>query len=219
MHPRSHTAGPRAGFTLIELVIATALMGLVLGAVGLVQMRSREASRVALAEEQAESLCRRTLDRVAEQLEGVGHSLLFPDPATDFGVSTITFQHPIGVSAAGVVSWDSQSSFALQLAPGETDNGLDDDGDGLIDERCLVLTQGIGTAQQASTVICTGIPELATGETANGLDDDGNGVIDEAGFNIRKVGDLLTIRLTIEVPYGEGRIAISSLKTSVVLHN
>jgi len=219
MQLNKHSHASRGGFSLLELVIATALLSLVLGAVGLVQMRTRDASRVGLAQEQAESLCRRTLNRVADELGGVGHSLLFPDPSTNLGVSTLTYQHPTGVSNLGVVSWDTQTSLSLQMAQGETNNGIDDNGDGLIDERRLVLTRGVGTAHPIATVLCSGIPELATGETANGLDDNGNGVVDEAGFNIRKVGDLLTIRLTVQVPYGQGQVATSSLQTSVVLHN
>ena len=209
----------RKGYTLLELVIATALLSLVLGAVGLVQMRTRDASRAGMAREQVETLARRTLDRVAEELQGVGHSLLFPDPSSNLGTSSITYQHPTGVSNTGVVSWDSQSSLTLQLEPGETNNGLDDDGDGLIDERQLVLTKGVGSAHPVSTVLCTGIAELGAGETANGLDDNGNGVVDEAGFNVRKVGDLLTVRLTVQGTGGDGSIITSSLSTSIVLHN
>jgi type II secretory pathway pseudopilin PulG len=217
---KSHSrARRRGGFSLLELVIAAALMSLVLGAMGLVQMRTRDAARVGMVREQVESLCRRTLDRVAEELQGVGHSLLFPDPSTSLGTSTITYQHSTGVSATGVVSWDTQSTLSLQLTPGEIDNGIDDDGDGLIDERQLVLTRGVGTAHPVSTVICTGIPELGAGESSNGVDDNGNGVIDEAGFNVRKVGDLLTVRLTVQSPNGSGQVISCSLETSIVLRN
>jgi prepilin-type N-terminal cleavage/methylation domain-containing protein len=209
----------RCGFSLLELVIATALLSLVLGAVGLVQMRTRDASRAGLGREQVETSCRRALDRAVDELQGVGHSLLFPDPSTNLGASSITYQHPTGVSALGVVAWDNQSSLTLQFDPAEADNGLDDDSDGLVDERQLVLTRNIGAAGTVSTVICSGIPELGDGEVPNGLDDNGNGVIDEAGFNVRKIGDLLTIRLTVQGLCGEGQIATSALQTSVVLHN
>jgi prepilin-type N-terminal cleavage/methylation domain-containing protein len=218
MQAQAHEHGRRGGFTLLELVVATALLSLVLGAMGLVQMRTRDASRAGMEREQVESSCRRTLDRVAQELQGVGHSLIFPDPSSNLGSSSITYQHPTGVSPLGVVSWDNPSSLVLQLEPGEIDNGLDDNGDGLVDERQLVLTKNVGALNAISTVICSGIAELGEGEDANGLDDNGNGVVDEAGFNVRKVGDLLTIRLTVEGP-GKGGIISTSLQTSIVLHN
>jgi prepilin-type N-terminal cleavage/methylation domain-containing protein len=214
-----HRRAARRGFTLLELVVATALLSLVLGAVGLVQMRARDASRNGIARDQVETACRRALDRVAEELQGVGHSMLFPDPSTNLGAGSLTYQHPTSVTAGGVVIWDNPSSLTLQLEPGEFDNGLDDNGDGLIDERELVLTQNIGTPQQRSVVLCKGIAELGQGETANGLDDNGNGVVDEAGFNVRKVGDLLTVRLTVQGPAGDGTVFTTSMQTSVVLHN
>ena len=219
MLARVHEHGRRGGFTLLELVIAAALLSLVLGTMGLVQVRARDVSRVSMERDQVESLCRRTLDRVAEELEGVGHSLIFPDPSSNLGSSSLTYQHPTGVSNLGVVSWDTPSSLVLQLEPGEIDNGLDDDGDGLVDERRLVLTKNVGTPNAVSTVLCTGIAELAEGEEPNGLDDNGNGVIDEAGFNVRKVGDLLTIRLTVEGASSKDGIIATSLQTSIVLHN
>ena len=209
----------RRGFTLLELVIATALLSLVLGAVGLVQMRTRDASRAGMAREQVETEARRALDRVAEQLQGVGHSLLFPDPSSNLGTSSLTYQHPVSVSNTGVVTWDAATSLGLQLEPGELDNGLDDDGDGLIDERQLVMTRGVGGAHPVATVLCSGIPELAEGELANGVDDNGNGIVDESGFNIRKVGDLLTVRLTVQSMSSNGTLISSALQTSVVLHN
>jgi len=209
----------RSGFSLLELVVATAILSLVLGAMGIVQMRTRDASRISAAREQVESLCRRTLDRIAEELQGVGHSLLFPDPSTNLGTGTIMYQHPTAVSALGVVTWDTPSRLALALDPDEQDNGVDDDGDTLIDERRLVLTRNVGALNAVSTTICNGIPELGEGESANGLDDNGNGVVDEAGFNVRKVGDLLTIRLTVQAPSGAGQVNTSSIQTSVVLHN
>ncbi len=219
MHVRQQTRRTRGGFTIVELVIAAAALSLLLGAMGVVQMRSRDASRVSVAQEEIESECRRNLDRVAEELEGVGHSLLFPDPSTSFGTSSLTYQHPSNVSNAGVVTWDSPRHLQLQLAAGEIDNGLDDNGDGLVDERALVLTRDFGTVNARSVTICSGIPELAGGETVNAIDDNGNGLVDEAGFNINRIGDLLTVRLTLEKPMGKGQIASSTLQTSIALHN
>jgi prepilin-type N-terminal cleavage/methylation domain-containing protein len=219
MRIRNQIGRARRGFTLLELVIATALLSLVLGAVGLVQMRAADASRAGMAREQIETQCRRALNRVADELQGVGHNMLFPDPSSNLGATSLTYQHPIAVSNTGIVTWDSPSTIALQLEPGETDNGLDDNGDGLVDERRLVLTRNAGSPNAVTTVLCSGVPEMGEGETANGLDDNGNGVVDEAGFNVRRVGDLLTVRLAVQGRGKDGELITTALQTSVVLHN
>ncbi len=160
------------------------------------------------------------LDRIADELTGVGRSLIFPDPSSNFGTSILTYQRASGVTNAGLVTWDTPSRLELQLDPAELDNGLDDDGDGLVDERQLVFTRNFGMANAQTIVLCTGIPKLAPGELPNNvIDDNGNGVVDEAGFNIQRTGDLLTLRLTVQQPYSGNRIATVSLETSIVLHN
>jgi prepilin-type N-terminal cleavage/methylation domain-containing protein len=217
---RIYTPRRSAGFTLLELVVTVAILGLVLTSLGLVQSRSSKESMVLRARAVAESRVRRTLDAVAAELTAVGRSLLLPDPTTVFGASTVTFQHPMGVSNAGLVLWGTASRLSLELDPRELNNGVDDDGDGLIDEQQLVFTRDFGTANARRVVLCTNIPELAPGEIAgNGIDDNGNGVVDEAGFNIRRIGDLLSVHLTVLQPYGGNRVASTTLETSIVLHN
>jgi prepilin-type N-terminal cleavage/methylation domain-containing protein len=219
MGARGTIAGRRGGFTLIELMVTLSVLSLVLIGMGVFQLRSNNASKSMLARSAAETRARRALDRVAEELTGVGHTLLFPDPSTSFGTSAITYQRSTGVSATGTVTWGTQSRLELELEPGETDNGHDDDGDGLVDERRLVLIRDFGTAAAKTVVLCSGVAELLEGETANGADDNGNGVVDEAGFNVRRVGDLLTARLTVLVPLGGERSTGSTLETSIVLRN
>jgi type II secretory pathway pseudopilin PulG len=209
----------RAAFTLIELVVGVAMMGLILGSVSLFQLRSQDHTRSMLAADKVESQARRALTRVADELRGVGASFLVPDPTSALGTSDLTFQRPADVTNAGVVVWGAPSRIFLELEPGETDDGTDEDGDGLVDERRLVLVRGIGTAGEQTVVLCTGVAELGAGELANGLDDDGDGLVDEAGFSIRRVGDLLTIQLTVLVPRAGGGVVASSTETSVVLRN
>ena len=219
MQPRRAQRRLSGGFTMVELAVSLAILGLLFGLVGMIQMRGNDASDDALARASTEARARRALDRVAELLTGVGRTFLNPDPNTNFGASSMTFQHPTGVSALGLVTWDTPSRLEILLDPRETDNGIDDDGDGLVDERRLVWTRNVGAGNQQSVTLCSGIPELMPGETVNVLDDNGNGVVDEAGFNIRRVGDLLTVRLSVQQAFGDGQMATSTMETSIVLHN
>ena len=86
------------GFSLLELVIAIGVLGLILSSVALLQLRANDASKSMQARDDAETRARRVLDRIAEELTGVGRTLMFPDPNTSAGTSTITFQRSIGVS-------------------------------------------------------------------------------------------------------------------------
>ena len=208
-----------AGFTLIEILLSVGVMGIILAALAQVQVQSSAQSKSLQARVTAESRARRTLDRVADELTGVGHSLIFPDPSSVFGTSALTYQRASGVSGAGVVTWGTPSRLDLQVDPRELDNGLDDDSDGLVDEQRLVFTRNFGLPNAQSVVLCTGIPELVQGELVNGIDDNGNGVVNEAGFNIQRIGDLLTVRLTVQQPFGKHQVATVSLETSIVLHN
>jgi prepilin-type N-terminal cleavage/methylation domain-containing protein len=209
-----------AGFTLIELLLSIGVMGIILTALAQVQMRSSAQAKSMQAREVAEGRARKALDRIAEEMSGVGRSLIFPDPSTPLGTSAMTYQRATGVTAAGVVTWGTPSRLELQLDPRELDNGRDDDSDGLVDEQRLVLTRNFGLANAQSVVLCTDIPKFAPGEVGgNAIDDNGNGVVDEAGFNIQRIGDLLTIRLTAQQPYSGNRVATVSLETSIVLHN
>ena len=117
------------------------------------------------------------------------------------------------------IDWSNQHRLAFEYDTGEVDDGVDNDGDGLADEGNLVLRRNDGLANEVRIVLCRGVAELFEGELANGIDDNGNGVVDEAGFNVHRVGDVLTIRLTVQDALGQGVILTRSLETSSRLRN
>ncbi len=217
---RKHTpAARRRGLSLVEIVVATAIAGVLFGVVAEVQVQSTKHSQSILARDFADTRGRRTLERVAGELRGVGVNFLVPDPTGDLGASTLLFQKPADVTDDGVVVWDAPTRIVFELEPNEDDNGSDDDGDGAIDEHRLVLVREIGTADERAVVVCGGLAEFAAGEVANGLDDNGDGRADEPGFFVRRVGDLLTVRLTTLAPVSGGPPLATNLQTSVVLRN
>jgi prepilin-type N-terminal cleavage/methylation domain-containing protein len=209
----------QAGFTLLEVTISAAILSVVMGAVAVFQQRSEAATSDMLVRAHAERAARAALDRVAEELTGVGLHQLSPDPTSTAGSETITYQKPVSVSAAGVVTWSTSSRIALAMDDGETNNGVDDDGDGLIDERKLVLTRDLGLGTQQVVTLVHGLPELVPGESANVVDDNGNGVVDERGFNVQRTGDLLTLRLCLQRRAKAGNTITVYAQTAVVLHN
>lgn len=209
----------RAGFTLVEVAIAATILGLMLTAIGMFQATSQSSSKAMIAHSNVERRADRAMNDVLDALRGAGVHTLAPDPTTAFGSNTIVFQVPASVSAAGVVTFSSPLRIDLRLDDGELDNGVDDDGDGTIDERALVITRGLGTAGQASVTVCHGIGEMLEGETSNAVDDNGNGIVDESGFCVRRIGDLIYVYLTLDSRTREGERIQYTTTTAMALHN
>jgi|1048.fasta_scaffold04255_3 prepilin-type N-terminal cleavage/methylation domain-containing protein len=175
----------QAGFTLVELMLVMGVLGLVFGAMGTFQVRSQQASDAGIARAETEARARRVLARVVDELSGVAQSRLVPDPTGLFGTSDLRFQRPMGV-VNGSVAWGTQAR--LQLVPDSQRPEL----------RNLVLVPN--TSASKSIVLCKGVTALGLGESSNGIDDDGDGQVDEAGFSVQRVGDLLTIQITLVLP-------------------
>jgi len=207
---------PRAGFTLVELAIAVALFLLLMSSAIVAARGGMEAFRSSQDLSDLETRARRALDRAVFELLPVGGTELSPDPEGQFGTDALEFRQAVGLAGTAPV-WGERRSLSLQLAPGELDDGLDNDGNGLVDDGELVLVRDVGGAEQR-IVLCRGVRELAEGEAPNGDDDNGNGVVDEAGFNVHRVDNVLFVRLTLEEPVPTGSI-LRTLETSVRIRN
>lgn len=209
----------RSGFTLIELSISISVLVMILGVVGLFATRGNAAARSIQTLSNVERRAERAMKKVTQELAMVGVHTLAPDPVTNLGSDSITFQTPSSVTAGGAVTWNPPTRIELTMDQQELDNGLDDDGDGLVDERQLVITRDIGTGAERSTVVCHDVAAWLEGETGNGIDDNGNGLIDERGFTMRRTGDLLEMHLTLQVPGEKGTVVTWTTTTAVVIHN
>jgi prepilin-type N-terminal cleavage/methylation domain-containing protein len=216
--PLDDTRRGRAGFSLVELVLAVAILGSVVGTVALVHSRSDGLARASTEQNHVNLLAARAADRVVRELASMGASGAIPDPTSALGTDSITFRQARGI-VGGVVQWGPPMRFQLDLGRGETANGADDDGDGLVDERALVLISDLGGADERRTVLCDGVPALFPGELSNVLDDNGNGVVDERGFNLRRVGDVMQVRVCVAHGAQGGSAAVATVVTSVRLRN
>jgi Tfp pilus assembly protein PilW len=213
---RSRFHAKRAGFTLVEALIAGALLLLLLSSAVLAARGGMGAFRATQGTSDVETRARRALDRVVAELLSTGGGELLPNPTDVFGTSSLQFRKAIGFTGAAP-QWGPLLSLAFEYAPEELDDGLDNDGNGLVDDGQLVLTRDVGGNEQR-LVLCSGVSELLEGEQANGADDNGNGVTDEAGFNVRRVGDVLYVRLSAEEVL-ENNTVVRTLETAVRLRN
>ena len=116
-----------------------------------------------------------------------------------------------------ILSDDSKKS--LYDETGEIDDGLDNNGNGLVDEGRVVLTENLGGADERDRILARRVRELLEGELDNGVDDNGNGLVDEKGFSFERMGESLVIRMTMErIDVGQRTIERSA-QTSVRLRN
>ena len=93
----------------------------------------------------------------------------------------------------------NQERVGLQASATDAIDGVDNDKDGLVDERVLVWIEDLGLASQSNRILCRNVSASLEGELpGNGLDDNANGLIDEAGLSIAFDGERVTLGLTLE---------------------
>jgi prepilin-type N-terminal cleavage/methylation domain-containing protein len=189
----------QSGFSLIEVMIVTTIFFVVLGAIfqvmsiGLYTYQSGDAM-VAI-----QNQARRIVDKIANEIQAAGLSTISPTPPAtgSEGTHTITFQCSTGYSGDSI-QWGDVTTIAFGYESGETDNGVDDDGDTLIDEG--LITRSVVSGE--STVTET----LGMWVKENGL-----------SFNLNR--SLLIITIEMERKDIRGEILETSLTTSVQIKN
>lgn len=210
-HPR------RAGFSLVEVLISMVMLGGLLGTMLMIVLTGSSTARVGMARTSIEGAARRALDRIASELVSAGVETLDPEPTAPWGSDRLTFQAIEGFD--GEIVWGEPRVFSLVLEEGELDDGADNNGNGLADERVLVFTRELGTPEELTTIWVHGVSELSEGELDNGEDDNGNGLADEAGLSFCRQGNRLVVRLSLEELDVDGNHLVRTVETSVRLRN
>ena len=213
----------RAGYTIIELLIAATLLVLVGGSALRASIRGLELFRTNSAIGEVNARSGRAIERVTRELVSAGVLTLDPQlvptpPLPTPWSSSLEFRTAADWTA-GAVAWGDLQRIDWQLGGGELLNDLDDDGDGLVDEGDVVLNQDVGGTNR-TVVLVTGVAELLEGELANGLDDNGNGMVDEAGLCFERTGGTLNVHVTLErlAPSGQ-RTMTRTLEDALRLRN
>ena len=129
----------RRGFSLVESLIVVTLLAVLFLAVAQTSSRASDAFDEGGTEHALSTAAHRCLERISRTIEFADESLLASAPPGPLGKDDVTFQTPASFEG-GVVQWTGQRIFA-ELEPGEIDDGADNDGDGLVDERRVVLVQ------------------------------------------------------------------------------
>lgn len=157
----------RAGFTMLELGIVMVLLVIVAVKAAMLFDIAAESQTEDTAQVALEDQARRTMDQIAFAVMGANRETLFPDPESPTYSEDVQYEVSLGVQAGAVV-WGDPERIALGQGnqqvvwsqnPGEPEerrvvwtnvvrpflegelfNGVDDNGNGLIDERGLNFT-------------------------------------------------------------------------------
>lgn len=141
--PRRRSA--LAAFTLMEMLVLVAILAVILTAVYMTLIASTRAGRTGAALAAVQDAGRKALDRMADDLrrsaqvarsEGEG---ALPEIEQDQNGRDwrITIANVTGLSPSGLI-FGSPITYRVEIDAGEVQDGIDNDRDGLADERRLV---------------------------------------------------------------------------------
>lgn len=218
MAPRPATTA-RAGFALTELSLSVLLLGSMMIMAGFAADRGMGVLRQHRGEQQLIGAVQRAVQRVTRELEFAGLGAMTPRNTSPLWSESLSFRGCQGYDeGAASVAWSDVRTLRLEYEPGESDDGADNDGDGLVDEGQLVWLENEGAPEEQRIVLAHGVAEYLQGETPDGDDDNGNGLVDERGFALSFEGAVVTIHLSLQTAGANGTIA-KTLETSVSVHN
>lgn len=214
----------RRGTTMIEMLIAALIMTSIFGAIGMTVLSGTKSYEQGVAKAEVDAQARRLVGMVADEFLNASANSLVPGAAPFSGVAaddgftefTYTQMEPVlgGPPALGL-----PRRIRIVLAAGELDDGIDNNGNGLVDECRLMLTQVVGASPEVG--IGAFVREYLQGESGDDVDENGNGLVDERGLCMTFDGttNTMVIRVTIERLTSQGRLITSTAETSVRLRN
>ena len=205
------------GFTLIEMMISASIAVGLLYAIATTALTASSTYDETMRRARIVTQAHQVLDRIADEFVEADLGTMSA-AVPDVGASIMTFRKPASL-AGSVITWSTTRSISFQMDQGELDDGLDNNGDGRIDEGVVVLTLDAGLLTQQQVVLCHEVRSLLEGEQSNLGDDNGNLMVDERGLVFELNGNVLTVQLTLETVDEDGNFLTKTVQTSVRVRN
>jgi hypothetical protein len=210
------------GFSLVELMIVATVFLVLVGAVTLTADANARAYQTGMTVATLESQSAIAVERVAAELRTAGLATLNPDPAPGVGSDNLRYAKAVDYQSGAIV-WTPKRFLRFEYEQGELDDGVDNNGNGLVDEGRLVITEDAGGPNERQWVLTHGVAEYLEGELDDGVDNNGNGLVDERGFCIERLdlpdAEAIRVRLTLVRRDAEGRVMTRTATTSVQVRN
>ncbi|MHC4473557.1 MAG: hypothetical protein ACYTDY_01565 [Planctomycetota bacterium] len=203
------------GLTAVELAISVLVLGLTAGVISMSFGTSFRMWRNSGTSRELDRRSNRGLDAVLDALAYASDDTVGPDALTDGGSPFISFRIGTGFTK-GARTLGPVVRIEWQPDPEDPEDGVDNNGNGLVDEGMVVRRLKPGEADEHRTVLARGVSRFLEGEIDNAIDDNGNGLVDEKGLSFERQGGIVTVRLTTvghcddEVIHwsGEGSVAL-----------
>jgi prepilin-type N-terminal cleavage/methylation domain-containing protein len=190
----------RAGFTLIEVLIAMTLAAVVIVKLTMIMDSASDAGTEQIASLALEDRAREVLDKIAYAVMSAGRDQLLPDPESPEYSTSLTFNISLGVQDGEVILSDPE-----QIS-----------GEGVQ----VFWKQNPGLPEERRVAWCNTVRPVMWKEIGgNLLDDNGNGLSDEPGLSFTLHRDAVTIRLCLERPGKDGTAITQEVETVVTLRN
>jgi hypothetical protein len=206
------------GFSLIEVIVVLTVLFMTVGMVVLVSNANTHAYQTGATSAELESKVAIAMDRIVAELRMVGRESLDPDPVAGLETSSLRYVKAESYGS-GETTWSTLRQLEFEHEPGELDDGLDNNGNGLVDEGRVVLTEDLGGPNERRLVLVRWVSELHEGELPNLVDDNGNGLADEPGFVVERVGATLVVRLSLRKNDSQGFPITRTAQTSAKMRN
>lgn len=189
----------RAGFTLIEALIAMALAAVVVVKLGMIMEDASRASSEQTAALTLENQAQRVLDKIAFAVMSAERDQLFPDPESPDFSTAVTFAVSLGVQDGEVVLGDPERIGS--------------------EGQQVLWRQNPGMPEERRVSWCNTLRDVMLDEIdGNLLDDNDNGLFDEPGLSFTLQGDAVTIRLCLERDRESGAVT-RAVETVVTVRN
>jgi len=194
------TRSSRAGWTLIETVLAALLVTGVMAKAAFVVNTALGLASDESASMHYEDQARRVIDQIALAVMGSDRDTLIPS-IEELHTNSIKYSFSLGLEDGEVV-WSAPEEIHL----GDSGNSVE-------------WLENPGAAEERKAVWTTLVSPLLEGEIVNGIDDNGNGLIDEDGLSFVLDGDRIVIRLTLRRPEVDGRTVQQTVEEVVCCRN
>lgn len=211
--------GRRAGFTIVEMIVSTGILGIMMGFMLSFHRTSDSVADQTRLQDEVENRLGRSLQRISDELRGVADASIWEDLEGLSGPSDVlTFQTVVSLEG-GVATLGPIVRLDATEDPSDPIDDADNDGDGLVDERALYLTRDYSGPTEQRVLLSRNVTEYFTGETLDNNDENGNGLVDEPGFHIARDGDRLIVRLALQVVRSDGASQQREGEVSIEIRN